>query len=62
MALIGSVILLVVFAVNVGMGSTSNNAFLTDVGEMLTLLAASILFVIAILKKEAEAKENGAGK
>ncbi len=62
MALIGSVILLVVFAVNVGMGSASNNAFLTDVGEMLTLLAASILFVIAILKKEAEAKENGAGK
>jgi hypothetical protein len=57
MALIGSVILLAVFVLNVALGATSNSAFLGDVGEMLLLLSASILFVIAILKKEADAKK-----
>jgi hypothetical protein len=58
MAFIGSIVLFVVFTVNVAMGSASNSAFLTDVGEMLVLLAAAIMFVIAILKKEADAKKN----
>ena len=57
MALIGSVILLAVFVLNVALGATSNSAFLGDIGEMLLLLSASILFVIAILKKEADAKK-----
>lgn len=57
MPLIGSAILLVVFAVNVGLGSSSNSAFLSDVGEMLVLFGVAVLFVIAILKKEADAKK-----
>jgi len=57
MPLIGAFILFVVFAVNVGLGSVSNAAFLNDVGEMLVLSGVAILFVIAILKKEAVAKK-----
>lgn len=57
MPLIGAILLFVVFGVNVGLGSASNSAFLNDVGEMLVLSGASVLFVIAILKKEADAKK-----
>lgn len=57
MPLIGAILLFVVFGVNVGLGSTSNSAFLNDVGEMLVLSGAAVLFVIAILKKEADAKK-----
>lgn len=57
MPLIGATILLAVFAVNVGLGAASNSAFLSDVGEMLLLIAVAVLFVIGILKKEADAKK-----
>lgn len=57
MPLIGAIVLLVIFAVNVGLGSTSNSAFLNDVEEMLLLASVAVLFVIAILKKEADAKK-----
>jgi hypothetical protein len=57
MPLIGALILFVVFAVNVGLGSAYNAAFLNDVGEMLTLSGVGVLFVITILKKEADAKK-----
>lgn len=57
MPLIGTIILLVVFAANVGLGSASNSAFLSDVGEMLVLFGVAVFFVIAILKKEADAKK-----
>jgi hypothetical protein len=57
MPLIGAIILIVVFAVNVGLGSASNSAFLGDVGEMLLLGGVAVLFVIAILQKEAAAKK-----
>jgi hypothetical protein len=57
MPLIGALILLVIFAVNVGLGATSNSAFLGDVGELLVLGGVTILFVIAILKKEADANK-----
>lgn len=57
MPLIGAILLFVVFGVNVGLGSASNSAFLSDVGEMLVLSGAAVLFVIAILKKEADAKK-----
>jgi hypothetical protein len=56
MPLFGALILLVVFVVNVGLGATSNSAFLNDVGELLVLAGVAVLFVIAILKKEADAK------
>ena len=57
MPLYGAIILFVVFAVNVGLGSAANAAFLSDVGEMLLLGAVTILFVIAIVRKEAAAKK-----
>jgi hypothetical protein len=57
MPLFGAIILFLVFAVNVGLGAAANAAFLSDVGEMLLLSAVTILFVIAILKKEAAAKK-----
>jgi hypothetical protein len=57
MPLIGAIVLLVIFAVNVGLGSASNSAFLNDVGEMLLLTSVAVLFVIEILKKEADVKK-----
>ena len=57
MALFGSVILFAVFALNVGLGSMWNSAFLGDVGEMLVLTGVAVLFVIAILKREADARK-----
>lgn len=56
MAFLAAAILLAAFIGNVILGATSNSAILGNVGEMLVLLAASILFVIGILKKEADAK------
>lgn len=57
MPLYGAIILFVIFAVNVGLGSAADAAFLSDVGEMLLLSAVTVLFVITILKKEAAAKK-----
>lgn len=56
MALIGAIILFAVFALNVGLGSAWDSAFLNDIGELLVLAGVAVLFVIAILKKEADAK------
>lgn len=61
MFLIGSFIVFVVFFSNVALGAFANAAFLGDVGEMLVLTFASALFVVAILKKEADRKKNGDG-
>lgn len=58
MALWSALALFVIFTVNVVMGSLSGAAFLTDVGEMLLLLAASIAFVAAILQREDAARNN----
>jgi hypothetical protein len=57
MSLLGAVILFVVFAINVGLGSFADASFLNDVGEMLLLLAVAVLFVAAILQKEAASKK-----
>lgn len=56
MAFFAAAILLAAFTGNVVLGASSNSAILGNVGEMLLLLSASILFVIGILKKEADAK------
>lgn len=56
MALIGATLLFAVFALNVGLGSALDRAFLNDIGELLVLGGVAILFVIAILKKEADAR------
>ena len=57
MPLIGAIILFVVFILNVALGSIYNASFIGDVGEMLVLSGVTILFVITILTKEAEAKK-----
>jgi hypothetical protein len=61
MALIIAALLVLVFVVNVAIGSISGNPILGNVAEMLLLFGASISFVTAVLKKEAErdhAKQN----
>ena len=57
MPLLGALILFGIFAANVAFGAASNAAFLSDVGEMLVLGGTAILFVIAVLQKEAAAKK-----
>lgn len=60
MFLAASVIVFAIYFGNVALGAFSGAAFLGDVGEMLVLFGAAILFVIAILKKEADRKnKNG---
>jgi len=52
MPLLITSLFLVIFATDVAIGSFGGKVFLTDVQEMLVLIAASISFVVAILKKE----------
>lgn len=58
MFLAASLVVFAVFFANVALGAFASSAFLGDVGEMLVLFAASILFVVAILKKEADRKSK----
>jgi hypothetical protein len=58
MFLIISFIVFAVFFLNVALGAFADSAFLGDVGEMLVLFCASVLFVVAILKKEADQSKN----
>lgn len=60
MFLLAAVAVFAVFFANVAMGAFGGGGFLGDVGEMLVLFAASILFVAAILKSEADQNnQNG---
>jgi len=61
MFLFASIIMFAVFCLNVALGAAFRNAFLGDVGEMLVLFAASLLFVVAILQKEAARKKDNGG-
>ncbi|MCV2886746.1 hypothetical protein [Ruegeria aquimaris] len=61
MFLVASAIVFAVFFANIALGAFAGSAFLGDVGEMLVLFAATILFVIAILKKEADQKTKKQG-
>ncbi|MFP7673410.1 hypothetical protein ACG74X_08645 [Marivita sp. S0852] len=54
MFLYAALVVFVVYFANVALGAFANAAILGDVGEMLVLFAASILFVVAILQKEAD--------
>ncbi|AZV78917.1 hypothetical protein EBB79_14255 [Parasedimentitalea marina] len=53
-----ALLLFAVFGSNVILGSMGMGVFLGDVSEMLILLAASIIFVAAILKKETAEKQS----
>ena len=58
MFLIGVVIVFSAFFLNVALGAFADAAVLGDVGEMLVLSCASVLFVVAILRKEADRSKN----
>ena len=58
MFLAASIAVFAVYFANVALGAFARSAFLGDLGEMLVLFAASILFVVAILQKEAQAKST----
>lgn len=58
MFLIGAVVVFLAFFLNVALGAFADAAFLGDVGEMLVLSCASVLFVVAILRKEADRSNN----
>ncbi len=58
MFLAASIVVFAVYFANVVLGAYANSAFLGDVGEMLVLFGAAILFVVAILKREAARKNN----
>ena len=58
MYLFASLCVFIVYFANVALGAYTRSPILGDVGEMLVLFAASILFVIAILKKEAKRKND----
>ena len=56
MPLYASLIVFVIYFANVALGAFGGQTFLGDVGEMLVLFAASILFVVGILQEEAARK------
>ncbi len=58
MFLIGAFIVFSAFFLNVALGAFADAAVLGDVGEMLVLSCASLLFVVAILRKEADRSKN----
>ncbi|SLN52415.1 hypothetical protein TRL7639_02755 [Falsiruegeria litorea R37] len=61
MFLWAAIAVFVAFFSNVALGAFGSGGFLGDVGEMLVLFVASILFVAAILKREADQKNNTGG-
>ncbi|MEO9516682.1 MAG: hypothetical protein ABJH45_04920 [Paracoccaceae bacterium] len=61
MFLAASITVFAIYFANVALGAFASSAFLGDVGEMLVLFVASILFVVAILKKEADRKNKNGG-
>jgi hypothetical protein len=51
-------VLLILFTANVIIGAVTDSPVVGIVAEWLILFAASIFFVIAILRREAEVKKN----
>lgn len=62
MFLAAALVVFVVYFSNVALGAFAGSAFLGDVGEMLVLFVAAILFVVAILIKEADRKNKNGGQ
>ena len=59
-SLVLSGILFIAFFSNVAMGAFGQKPLLNDIQEMLTLLASSILFAVAVLRFEAKDAQNDA--
>ena len=62
MILFASLIVFLAYFANVAAGAFLDRVVLGDVGEMVVLFTASVLFVIAILKKEADRDQNNGRK
>lgn len=62
MFLAASAVVFAIYFANVVLGAFANSAFLGDVGEMLVLFTAAILFVVAILKREADRDAKNGSK
>lgn len=58
MALVIATVLFFGFFINVVYGATTGTQLLTDVQEMLVLFVASIAFVAAVLRREAQSKDK----
>jgi len=58
MFLIDAAVVLTLFFSDVASGAFADAAILGDVGEMLVLSCASILFVVAVLRREADRSYN----
>lgn len=58
MFLAASIIVFALYFANVALGAFADAAVLGDVGEMIVLFSASILFVVAILQSEAAKKDK----
>ena len=58
MFLAASAVVFAAYFTNVAMGAFAGSTLLSDVGEMLVLFVASILFVVAILQKEADREQT----
>ena len=58
MALTIAIVLFAIYFGNVALGAFGGTVFLGDIGEMLTLFAASIAFVVAILNRADAARRN----
>ncbi|MEM6460444.1 MAG: hypothetical protein AAF724_00855 [Pseudomonadota bacterium] len=58
MTLLAAALLFLVFVANVVIGAIAGSPVFGDVTEMLILFAASLCFVAAILRREADAKSE----
>ena len=58
LALLAAGVLFVAFFSNVAMGAVSGKPPLGDIQEMVTLLGSSILFAVAVLTLESEARKS----
>ena len=58
MYLIVSLGVFIIYFANVAVGAYTRSPVLGDVAEMVVLFVASILFVVGILKKEAERQKD----
>ena len=56
-ALAVAAVLFAVFLVNVSAGAFAQSSFLGDVGDMLTLMAASVAFVVGVLQRESAERQ-----
>ena len=61
MVLFASLIVFAAYFANVALGAFAGRVILGDVGEMVVLFIATILFVVAILQKEADRKNKDGG-